>query len=347
MPLTPQDVQNKLFSAVRFTRGYDENEVDAFLDEVESELRRLYAEIDALRAAQITQAEDGPAARASSAVTAVTAVTAPSGAPETRSAADPLFGEQEVADPVVTRGPASPPTPTSVPPVSSDPVVSALAAPRAVPAIAAPVPDLAALPEPSPTEEALRRTLVLAQRTADAAIAEARAEASALVSEAREQAAATERGAAAEFAARQRERQAEQEALMAAVEHLRAFEREYRGRLRAYLHLQLRDLDTQAPAEPVVLRGTSSREAISTVPHGEIDGEKSAVSEVAPEPDELLVWEDGMAAADIYPEFSMTSSATRDGVDAVHGDAELDVTVDETAGDLDVADTGEIATHDH
>src|SRR3954452_9169362 len=49
MPLTPEDVQNKRFSTVRFKEGYDEEEVDAFLDEVEAELRRLLGENSDLR----------------------------------------------------------------------------------------------------------------------------------------------------------------------------------------------------------------------------------------------------------------------------------------------------------
>ena len=49
MPLTPEDVQNKRFSTVRFKEGYDEEEVDAFLDEVEAELRRLLSENGDLR----------------------------------------------------------------------------------------------------------------------------------------------------------------------------------------------------------------------------------------------------------------------------------------------------------
>src|SRR3954468_1333019 len=49
MPLTPEDVQNKRFSTVRFKEGYDEEEVDAFLDEVEAELRRLLGEDTDLR----------------------------------------------------------------------------------------------------------------------------------------------------------------------------------------------------------------------------------------------------------------------------------------------------------
>src|SRR3954453_1615612 len=50
MPLTPEDVSNKRFTAVRLREGYDMTEVDQFLDEVEAELARLYRENDAPRA---------------------------------------------------------------------------------------------------------------------------------------------------------------------------------------------------------------------------------------------------------------------------------------------------------
>ena len=50
MPLTPADVRNKQFSTTRLRPGYDEEEVDAFLDEVESELDRLIQENEELRA---------------------------------------------------------------------------------------------------------------------------------------------------------------------------------------------------------------------------------------------------------------------------------------------------------
>src|SRR6266542_6791476 len=50
MPLTPEDVRNKVFTAVRLREGYDVNEVDDFLDEVVAELERLLADNDDLRA---------------------------------------------------------------------------------------------------------------------------------------------------------------------------------------------------------------------------------------------------------------------------------------------------------
>src|SRR6201986_5138657 len=50
MPLTPADVRNKQFSTTRLRPGYDEEEVDAFLDEVEAALDELIQENEELRA---------------------------------------------------------------------------------------------------------------------------------------------------------------------------------------------------------------------------------------------------------------------------------------------------------
>lgn len=61
MTLTPQDVQNKEFLTVRLREGYDMQEVDQFLDEVEAELRRLNEENERLRA-EVTSAGQAPAA---------------------------------------------------------------------------------------------------------------------------------------------------------------------------------------------------------------------------------------------------------------------------------------------
>jgi DivIVA domain-containing protein len=49
MPLTPEDVVNKRFQPTKFREGYDQDEVDDFLDEVVVELRRLYQENEDLR----------------------------------------------------------------------------------------------------------------------------------------------------------------------------------------------------------------------------------------------------------------------------------------------------------
>ena len=49
MALSPEDVIKKSFSATHLRRGYDETQVDDFLDEVVVELRRLVTENDGLR----------------------------------------------------------------------------------------------------------------------------------------------------------------------------------------------------------------------------------------------------------------------------------------------------------
>ena len=49
MALTPEDVVNKRFQPTKFREGYDQDEVDDFLDEVVVELRRLGQENEDLR----------------------------------------------------------------------------------------------------------------------------------------------------------------------------------------------------------------------------------------------------------------------------------------------------------
>ena len=49
MALTAEDVINKRFQPTKFREGYDQDEVDDFLDEVVVELRRLHQENDTLR----------------------------------------------------------------------------------------------------------------------------------------------------------------------------------------------------------------------------------------------------------------------------------------------------------
>ena len=62
MPLTPEDVANKQFSSVRLREGYDMEEVDQFLDDVEQEIARLLRENDDLRG-RLTAAERAGVAR--------------------------------------------------------------------------------------------------------------------------------------------------------------------------------------------------------------------------------------------------------------------------------------------
>jgi len=110
---------------------------------------------------------------------------------------------------------------------------------RARAAVAAQAPA----PPPSPTENAVRM-LEMAQRTADEHMAQAKADADALLAQAQSQATEMQARTRSEHAEAQRQ-----------IDELKAFEREYRSRLRTYLEGQLRDLqgtgvDAPAPSAP-------------------------------------------------------------------------------------------------
>jgi DivIVA domain-containing protein len=63
MALTPEDVVNKRFQPTKFREGYDQDEVDDFLDEIVVELRRLNQENEELR----RRVSDAPAGSAQAA----------------------------------------------------------------------------------------------------------------------------------------------------------------------------------------------------------------------------------------------------------------------------------------
>ncbi len=89
MALTPEEVVNKRFTIVKFREGYDQDEVDDFLDAVVVELRRLGTENDELRQQlQVAkaQADAAPAVSASdSPVAPVVAAAVPSAAEASNS----------------------------------------------------------------------------------------------------------------------------------------------------------------------------------------------------------------------------------------------------------------------
>ena len=58
MALTPEDVLNKTFATTQFRRGYDEREVDDFLDDIVVELRRVAKESEDLRT-QVSDCREG------------------------------------------------------------------------------------------------------------------------------------------------------------------------------------------------------------------------------------------------------------------------------------------------
>src|SRR4051794_19756458 len=112
MPLNPEEVVNKRFSPTKFRQGYDEEEVDEFLDEVVAELRRLNAENDELRA-KLTACESrvSELSRAGSAARreapAAPAAAAPEAAPAARAAPAPAAGAAPAPAPPPGTAPAA------------------------------------------------------------------------------------------------------------------------------------------------------------------------------------------------------------------------------------------------
>ncbi|GAA0734974.1 DivIVA domain-containing protein [Dactylosporangium roseum] len=221
MPLTPADVHNVAFKKPPIgKRGYDEEEVDAFLDEVERELARLIEENNELRA----QLERGGGGRAPAGVGGDPRLTAELAdlksqleriQREKSSAEQAARSMQQELDQIRTQGGGG--------------------------------------GGAGDGEQQALRVLMMAQRTADDHVSDARREADKLLSEARTKAEEVTRDARAKADALERDaRQRHQEAmggldakrtaLQKHIEELKQFEREYRTRLKAYLESQLRDL---------------------------------------------------------------------------------------------------------
>jgi DivIVA domain-containing protein len=232
MPLTPADVRNKQFSTTRLRPGYDEEEVDAFLDEVEAELDRLIQENEELRSklAEVLRGGGKPAMALSS--------------PLSDPKSDMMMPEPHMEQPMRRPEPMMEHRPYQV----EDNMDTA----ARVLSLAQQTADQAIADARREADETLGR----ARREADEVLTKARRQAEQITGDARARAESLERDA------QERHRQAmgslvtQREELERRVDDLRAFEREYRSRLKAYLEGQLRDLEAgvtdsgQFPAMP-------------------------------------------------------------------------------------------------
>ncbi|MGQ0624336.1 MAG: DivIVA domain-containing protein [Sporichthyaceae bacterium] len=212
MPLTPEDVRNKQFTTVRLREGYDEDEVDAFLDEVETELRRLIRENDELRAKLAAATRSAAATPATTAPQPVVTVKTPEPTPE-------------------------PPKPAPAPPapaVVEAPVVSAADGAARVLALA---------------QQTADQAIAEARTEANKIVGDARAKAEAIEREARNKADALERDAQDKHRSIIGVLETQRNALETQLDQLRQFEREYRSRLKSFLEGQLRQLETSAEGD--------------------------------------------------------------------------------------------------
>ncbi|MFZ2016118.1 MAG: DivIVA domain-containing protein [Nocardioides sp.] len=239
MPLTPEDVSNKRFTPVRLREGYDMGEVDQFLDEVEAELARLTRENDELRT-KLSAAQSGAPVEA---------------APE-----------PPAPEPVV-QAPEPEPEPEPTPTVQTPAVVQS----PPVGAVAAGV-ETIRVETIGDASNAAARLLELASRNADQLVEDAKSEADKIVGEARTKAERLEseaktnadkmeadaRGRAQSLDSETAERRTqlfgdlerERDTLSGEVDNLRAFEREYRSRLKTYFSQQLEALESSGSADP-------------------------------------------------------------------------------------------------
>ncbi|MCU1509776.1 MAG: DivIVA protein [Glaciihabitans sp.] len=235
MALTPEDVVNKRFQPTKFREGYDQDEVDDFLDEVVVELRRLNQENEELR--QRLTASEARVAELQRTV----------GQPAPAQGFDQGFAAAQ--PPVVASAPVAPPQAAVetavVPAVGYTPPSD----PNAVDANAM---------DPSNTNNLLQLARRLHEEHVregvekrDALIAEGHATAARVLAEA-------EAAQRAQMSALDQERQS----LESRVEELRTFEREYRQKLKGYIEEQLRELDATSP----VLAGAPANVAAASAP---------------------------------------------------------------------------------
>jgi DivIVA domain-containing protein len=211
--LTADDVLNKKFQATKFREGYDQDEVDDFLDEVVNTLRETQNENEDLKAKLA--------------------------AAERRIAELSRQGAQAATAP---KPEAEKPAPAPVPTPAPAPVV---AAPVPAPVVSAPV-----APQRQSEPESATGMLALAQKLHDDYVRSGQEEGDRIVNEAKGQAQRIVREAEETSARTLSELEQERSVLERKIDELRVFERDYRTRLKSYLENLLGDLDNRANALP-------------------------------------------------------------------------------------------------
>lgn len=212
--LTADDVLNKKFQATKFREGYDQDEVDDFLDEVVNTLRETQAENDDLKG-KLAAAERRIAELSRAGAQAAPAAAAPAPKPE-----------PEVEKPAPAPAPAAAP---------------------AAPAVQATAP---VQPQRQSEPESATGMLALAQKLHDDYVRSGQEEGDRLVTEAKSQAARIVREAEETSARTLAQLEEERSMLDRKIDELRVFERDYRTRLKSYLENLLGDLDTRAAELP-------------------------------------------------------------------------------------------------
>ncbi|MCO1339218.1 cell division protein [Kocuria polaris] len=232
MALTPEDVVNKRFQPTKFREGYDQDEVDDFLDEIVVELRRLNQENDELRR-RVAEFESGDGA-VTAAVPAPVAA-APAGKVEEKTEDKP---EAKADKKAVVEEKAEKPAEAAP---AAEPKKAAVVAPAAPAAAAAPAAGSA---------ESAAGVLAMAQRLHDEYVSEGKQKRDKIIAEAQTHAKTLVEEAEEKSRQTLNALEVQKTELEQKVDSLRTFERDYRGRLKAYIEGQLRELDAKGSSAP-------------------------------------------------------------------------------------------------
>ncbi|MDN5876659.1 MAG: DivIVA domain-containing protein [Brevibacterium sp.] len=275
MALTPEDVVNKRFQHVKFRDGYDQDEVDDFLDEVVVEIRRLYQENDELRQKLSTaeqrvkeiDAGGGAAAAPAQDIDATQAMPAAVPAPSSQKDAEAPMEEQAPdaaaaeapAVPESTEQPSAPAVTEAAPaPLDNASSEAAPATNNAAPAAAAGSAAGLGLGAGIGSGDGDAHGLIaLAQRVHDEHVAEGERRRDELVKGAETEAKDIVGKAETKRDETLSTLESQKSTLERSIDQLSNFERQYRTRLKSYLNDQLRDLENSTSLAPETLDGNS------------------------------------------------------------------------------------------
>ncbi|TAP27648.1 DivIVA domain-containing protein [Arthrobacter sp. S41] len=244
MALTPEDVVNKRFQPTKFREGYDQDEVDDFLDEIVVELRRLTGENETLRSRLAELGEDaGSVSKEQTVPAPVSAAPAAKPAEEKKTEtkpAEPAKAATPAAKPVVEEKKAE-----AKPAVAEKPAAAPAAAPAPAASTASAAAATPAAAPRSESAESAANVLSMAQRLHDEYVASGVEQRDKIISDAKTE--ANTLVTSAEEKSRKTLSALEQQksVLERKLEQLRGFERDYRARLKTYIEGQLRDLESQ------------------------------------------------------------------------------------------------------
>lgn len=247
MALTPEDVVNKRFQPTKFREGYDQDEVDDFLDEVVVELRRLNQENEELRQRLIQ-------------------------------------GESRINQLQQAGGQSAPAM--AAPAMAAPPMAAPIPVPAPAPAFNAGMEDQGntnnllqlarTLHEQHVREGIEKRDALIAEGHAAAArvVQEAEQEQRSAISGLEQQKAGLEQ----EIAQRKATLEQERQSLESRIDELRNFERDYRLKLKGYIEGQLRELDATTVEAP-----SQQAPAYQTAPQQTAPPQPSPALQTAPQ----------------------------------------------------------------